>query len=289
MLSLEKNGEDKSNMGILMMIIATICFSLMAAMVKFLRHLPVMEIIFFRNIPIMLIIPLILKNKKISFWGNNKPLLLLRSLLSGFAVIAYFYTITVMILTDAVTIKQLSPFFIILLASIFLGEKIDFRKITIFSLAFLGALLVVKPGFRLDIYPAAIALLGAISTAGSHVAIRSLRLTDHPLVIVNYFGYSIGLISFGILLWQGNFIIPDALSLFVLLLLGLVGLGGQFALTKAYQMAPTKLVSLYLYLQIIFGALLGVLFFKEIPDLFSIFGAFLIIVSGYLNYKLKIE
>jgi len=272
-----------------MMVIATICFSLMAAMVKFLRHLPVMEIIFFRNIPIMLIIPLILKNKKISFWGNNKPLLLLRSLLSGFAVIAYFYTITVMILTDAVTIKQLSPFFIILLASIFLGEKIDFRKIIIFILAFLGALLVIKPGFRLDVYPTVIALLGAISTAGSHVAIRSLRLTDHPLVIVNYFGYSIGLISFGILLWQGNFIIPDALSLFVLLLLGLVGLGGQFTLTKAYQMAPTKLVSFYLYLQIIFGAILGVLFFKEIPDLFSIFGASLIIISGYLNYKLKIE
>ena len=289
MLSLEKNGEDKSNMGILMMIIATICFSLMAAMVKFLRHLPVMEIIFFRNIPIMLIIPLILKNKKISFWGNNKPLLLLRSLLSGFAVIAYFYTITIMILTDAVTIKQLSPFFIMLLASIFLGEKIDFKKITIFILAFLGALLVVKPGFRLDIYPAVIALLGALSTAGSHVALRSLRLTDHPLVIINYFGYSIGLISFGILLWQGNFIIPDALSLFVLLLLGLVGMGAQFALIKAYQMAPTKLVSFYLYLQIIFGALLGVLFFKEIPDLFSIFGAFLIIIGGYLNYKLKIE
>ncbi|MGB6606578.1 MAG: DMT family transporter [Atribacterota bacterium] len=276
-------------MGILMMIIATICFSLMAAMVKFLGHLPVMEIMFFRNIPTMLIIPLILKNKKISFWGNNKPLLLSRSLLSAFAATSYFYTITVMILTDAVTIKQLSPIFIIFLASIFLGEKIAFKKITIFLIAFLGALLVVKPGFRLDIFPAVIALLGAISTAGAHVAVRSLRLTDHPLVIVNYFGYSIGLISLGILLWQGNFIIPDASSLFVLILLGLVGLGGQFALTKAYQIAPTKLVSFYLYLQIIFGALLGVLFFKEIPNLFSIFGASLIIISGYLNYKVKIE
>jgi len=286
---LGKKCKDKSNMGILMMIIATICLSLMAAMVKFLGHLPVMEMIFFRNLTIMLIIPFILKNKKIPFCGNNKPLLLLRSLFSGFSAIAYFYTITVMILTDAITIKQLSPFFIILLASIFLGEKIDFKKITIFILAFLGALLVIKPGFRLDIYPTAIALLGVILTAGSHVATRSLRLTDHPLVIVNYFGYSNGLISFGILLWQGNFIIPDALSLFVLLLMGLVGLGAQYALIKAYQLAPTKLVSLYLYLQIIFGALLGVLFFKEIPDLFTILGATLIIISGYLNYKLKIE
>jgi len=52
-------------------------------------------------------------------------------------------------------------------------------------------------------------------------------------------------------------------------------------------MAPAKLVSFYLYLQIIFGALLGVLFFKEIPDLFNIFGAFLMIISEFLSYKFK--
>ncbi|MBA7514073.1 Pseudopaline exporter CntI [subsurface metagenome] len=287
MLNLEKNGEDKPNVGILMMISAVICFSLISVMVKFVGHLPVMEIIFFRNIAIMLIVPLMLKSKKISFWGNNKPLLLLRSSLAGFAVIAHFYSVTVMILTDAVTIRQLSPILTIVLSSIFLGEKIGFKKITIFIFAFLGALLVVKPGFRLDIYPTAIALLGAILTAGAHVSTRGLRSTDHPLVIVNYFGYTNGLLSLGILLWQGNFIIPDALSLFVLLLLGLVGVAGQFSIAKAYQMAPTKLVSFYLYLQIIFGAFLGVLFFKEIPDLFSIFGAFLITISGYLNYKFK--
>jgi len=289
LLSLEKNGEDKSNMGILMMILASICFALMAVMVKFLSDFPLMEIIFFRSVPSVLIIPLILKNKKISFWGNNKPLLLLRGLISFIVIIAYFYTITVMNLTDALSIKQLSPLFIILLASIFLREKVSFKQVAIFILALLGVLLIIKPGFSLNIYPAIIGLIGAMFTAGAHITVRRLRLFDHPLVIVNYLGYTIGLLSFIVLLWQGNFCVPDVLSLFVLLLMGLVGLGAQLALTKAYQMAPTKLVSFYLYLQIIFGALLGVLFFKEIPDLFSIFGATLIIISGYLNYKLKIE
>lgn len=276
-------------MGIIMMIIASICFTLMAVAVHFLRELSLTEIIFFRNLPIMLIVPLMLKQRKISFWGNNKSLLILRSLVSGFVMVAYFYSITAMNLTDAVTIKQLSPFFIILLASILLGEKISFKIAFIFILAFIGAVLVVKPGFRSDIYPAIIGLLGAVLTAGSHVGLRQLRLTDHPLVIVNYFGYTIGLLSFGFLLWQGNFSIPNISSLFILILLGLVGLGGQIALTKAYQMAPTNMVSLYLYSQIIFSAFLGILFFKEIPDLFTISGATLIIISGYLNYKLKIE
>ena len=272
-----------------MMILASICFALMAVMVKFLSDFPLMEIIFFRSVPIVLIIPLILKNKKISFWGNNKPLLLLRGLISFIVIMAYFYTITVMNLTDALTIKQLSPLFIILLASIFLREKVSFKQAAIFILALLGVLLIIKPGFSLNIYPAVIGLIGAIFTAVAHIAVRRLRLFDHPLVIVNYLGYTIGLLSFIVLLWQGNFCVPNVLNLFVLLLMGLAGLGAQLALTKAYQMAPTKLVSLYLYLQIIFGALLGVFFFKEIPDLFSIFGASLIIISGYLNYKVKIE
>jgi drug/metabolite transporter (DMT)-like permease len=67
-------------------------------------------------------------------------------------------------------------------------------------------------------------------------------------------------------------------------LLGVIGLVAQIVLTKAYRIAPTKLVSFYLYLQIIFSAVIGVLFFKEIPGIYSIFGASLIILSGYLNY-----
>lgn len=61
-----------------MMIIASICFSLVAVMVKYIRHLPLMEIILFRNIPTMIIIPIILKKKGIPFFGNNKLVLLMR-------------------------------------------------------------------------------------------------------------------------------------------------------------------------------------------------------------------
>ena len=268
-----------------MMIIATICFSVMSLLVKYLRYYPLAEIIFFRSLAIMLVIPLILKKNKIPLLGNNRFLLIVRCLLSGIIMACYFYTITVMNLTDAITLKQLSPFFIIILANIWLGEKITLKQCVTFIIAFLGTLLIIKPGFRLDVFPGMIGIIGAVLTAGSHTAVRNLRLTDHPLVIVNYFGYIIGLISLGILLLQGNFIFPDIFGLFILFLLGIFGLGAQIAMTKAYQFAPAKLVSLYLYLQIIFGAFLAILFFKEIPDIFSVLGASLIITSGYLNFK----
>ncbi len=282
---LEEKHKDRFNVGILMMIIATICFSIMMVIVKYLRHLPLMEIILFRNIPIIIVVPIILKNKGIFFYGHNRSLLLLGSLFNTFSVIAYFYTITVMTLTSAVSIKQLSPFFILILASIFLGEKINNKKIIIFIIAFLGAILIAKPGFCLVIYPTIIGLLGAVLTGLSHISVRRLRLTDHPLVIINYIGFTEGLIAFVILFWQGNFYIPDILCLLILLLMGLVSFIAQFTFTKAYQLAPAKLVSLYLYLQIIFGTFFGILFFKEYPDIFSMFGVLLIIVCGYLNFR----
>lgn len=124
--------------GILMMIISAICFAAMGILIKFIPNIPLMEIILFRNIPTMLIIPLILINKGIPILGNNRPLLLLRSVLSTFSLVSFFYTIKVMTLTDSISIKQLAPLLSIFFAAMFLREKISFTQVFIFILGFLG-------------------------------------------------------------------------------------------------------------------------------------------------------
>ena len=156
-------------------------------------------------------------------------------------------------------------------------------------MAFLGGILVIKPGFRVEMFPAMIVLLGAIFMATVQITLRYLRLTDHHLVIINYYTYISGLISLIILLFQKSFIIPNWSDFFILILLGLFALVSQFAVTKAYQLAPANLASLYTYSQIIFAGVFGLLFFKEIPDLLSITGAIFIIISGYLNYRFKVN
>jgi len=269
------------------MLTAAICFALIAVLVKQVKHLPLTEIIIFRNIPMMIIISSMIKKGNIPPFGNNKPILILSGLVITIGTIAGFYAFTTMPLTDAMTIQQLNPFFTFFLSRIFLKEKIHFRQIPFFVLAFLGGLLVIKPGFRMDIFPAMIALLSAISISFSHSTLRHLRLTDHYLVIINYRTYIINLISFIILILQKDFKIPSPSDLLTLALLGAVALISQISLTKAYQMAPASLVSLYNYSQIIFASIFALLFFKEIPDIFSITGGIFIIISGYLNYRYK--
>ena len=116
-----------------------------------------------------------------------------------------------------------------------------------------------------------------------------ILLTDHYLVIINYFAYINGMVSLFILLAQKSFQLPSLSGCLVLILLGGIGLLAQIALTKAYQLVPASLVSLYNYSQIIFASVFCLVFFKEIPDIFSIIRASFIIISGYLNYRWKMN
>ena len=269
------------------MVASSIGLSLMAVIIKYLRQFPLMEIVLFRSFPTIVIIPIILRKRNIFIYGNNKPSLLLRGFFGTIGMIATFYAYTAMPLTEAMAIQQLSPFFVIILSSIFLKEKLYVHQIPIFLLAFMGGLMVIKPGIRLDLFPVAICLLGTISVSASHVTLRYLRLTDHSLVIVNSFAFITSLTSLTILLKQGNIVIPKLNNLSIFILLGLVALFSQIAVTKSYQMARANLVSLYRYFQIVFTGVFSFLFFKEFPEMLSLFGVCLIIISGYLNYKLR--
>jgi len=228
-----------------------------------------------------------IKKVKVPFFGNNKPILWFSGLVNAIGILAGFYAFTAMPLTDAMTILNLSPFFTFFLAGIFLKEKLHLRQIPFFMLAFLGGLLVIKPGFRIEIFPAIVALLSAIFIASSHTTLRHLRLTDHYLVIINYRIYINSAVNLIILILQKSFKMPSPYDLLMLTLLGAVLLVAQTTATKAYQLAPASLVSLYTYSQIIFATLFGLLFFQEIPDLLSIGGAIFIVISGFLNYKYK--
>jgi len=235
----------------------------------------------------MIIIPGMIKKVKVSPFGNNKGILWFSGFVTTISILAIFYAFTAISLTDATTIRNLSPFFTFFLAGIFLKEKLSLRQLPFFIFAFLGGILVIKPGFRIEIFPAMITLLSAIFSAFSHATLRHLRLTDHYLVIINYRVYINSLVNLIILILLKSFKMPSPSDLLILTLLGAVTLVGQITNTKAYQLAPASLVSLYTYSQIIFVSVFALLFFKEIPDIFSIIGASFIIISGYLNYRYK--
>jgi len=274
---------------IFMMIISSFCFASIAALIKFLNYIPLVEIILFRNLPLIIFISFAIKKERISFLGKNKFWLSIRCIAAFLAVWGHTYTIRNMPITNAVTIKQLVPFFIVIIAKIILKERILKKQVPIFFMAFFGVLLLTKPGFNLNFFPALIGIVSAIFSAMAHSALRQLRLSDHPLVIVFYYGAFNALMALIILFLGKFFVTPNFLDSIVLLLIGLLNILSQITLARAYKLAPANLVSQYMYSQIIFVFIFGIIFFNETPNLLSSIGSIIIILSGYFNYKVKLD
>ena len=81
-------------------------------------------------------------------------------------------------------------------------------------------------------------------------------------------------------------------QLVMLICAGLFACGGQFSITAAYSHAPAKEISVYDYSQIVFSALLGLILFGQLPDIYSFIGYLIIIAVAvfmfvYQNRKKK--
>ncbi|MEG0237214.1 DMT family transporter, partial [Cetobacterium sp.] len=88
------------------------------------------------------------------------------------------------------------------------------------------------------------------------------------------------------MLIQG-FVIPSGVQLFYLILTGIFATVGQIGLAYAYKYALASEVSIYQYLSIIFSAIIGFMFWKEIPDTLSLIGGLIIIGAAIFNYRLS--
>lgn len=274
---------DNRKKGIILILLSALFFASMAATVKFLDRIPVVEKIFFRNLLGLIVASyLITKNKK-PLLGNNKKFLILRSMFGLLGVAAYFYALSNLPLADTVILNKMSPFFVMVLSAFFLGEKIKGLQIASLLLAIIGAGFVVKPEFDVSIIPYIIALLSALFAGSAYTIIRHLRHTDSSETIVFYFTFisTVAMIPF---MLAGQFVVPTGIEIIGLLGLGFFATTAQFLMTNAYRFAPAGELAIYTYTNIVFSTIIGIVIWSEFPGLLSIVGGLLIILAGFLNY-----
>lgn len=277
---------EKRNKGITFILMSSLFFALMAAVVKYLGDIPTVEKIFFRNLIATLTAFVIVKKNGKSLAGNNIKLLLLRSSFGLLGIAAYFYALSQMRLSDAVILNKMSPFFVVVFASIFLKEKISKMQIAALITAAVGAVFVIRPGFDSNIFPALIALLSSLFAGIAYTIVRELRKTDSAAAVVFYFSLFSTIVMIPFIL-TGGFVVPAGNDILALAALGVFAAAGQLFMTNAYRHAEASEISIYTYANIVFSSLLGLLFFQEMPDLITITGGILIITAGYINYKSK--
>lgn len=275
--------SDK-NKGIILLLLSSLGFSLMALFVKLSGDVPTVQKTFIRNVVSMVIAFWFVIHYKERFFGKreNQKYLLLRSALGMIGVLLNFYAIDHLFLSDADMLNKMSPFITIIFAAIFLREYVLRFQIVSIVIAFLGTLFIIKPSFNLDVIPSVAGVLSAVFAGGAYTVLRVLGNREKFYTVVFYFSAftTVTLLPFVILFYE-----PMTTEQWVYLLAaGLFATVGQFGITVAYKYAPPKDISIFFYSTVVFSGILGILFFGEIPDLLSLLGYIAIFGASFYMF-----
>ena len=207
--------------------------------------------------------------------------LILRAVFGTVGIFANFYALSKIPIGEGMTLNKTAPFFTVLFSWIFLGERVSWRQFGHLLLAFAGAALVMKPGFRGGgTFAAAMALTGGLGAGLAYVCVHQLgRMKVNGAFIVLFFSAFSCLASL-------PFTAVDFRPMTIAQVLILVGAGagaalGQFGVTAAYRYAEPRSIAVYDYTNVVFTALFGFAFFSQVPDALSVVGFAVILLAAF--------
>ena len=272
--------------GAVSMVLAAFCFSVMSLLVKLVGvRLPSQEVVFVRAVVSLAMAYLLVRRARPGNWGRRKGLLVVRGLMGFAALSCFFYGIIHLPLADATVIQYTNPVWTAWLGWWLLGEALSAGEAVLSAAGLLGVLLIARPtvlfggqgAARLDPLAVGVALAGALFSAAAYVSVRRLSRTEHPLIIVFYF--TLVTVPASLPGALAGAVMPARMEWLLLAGVGVMALLGQVFLTRGLQKEPAGRATAIGYVQIVFAAVWGMLFFREWPDALSLAGAALVLVS----------
>ena len=195
----------------------------------------------------------------------------------------WFYAVTVIPLAQVFALEFTSPIWVILLSPLLLGERITLIRAAAALMGFIGVLVVTRPNMAGINTGVIMAASSAIFFAFTIIFTKRLTRTQSITCILFYLTVlqlGFGLITAG---HDGDIALPNTETLPWLVLIGVAGLLGHFCITKALEIAPATVVVPIDFVRLPVIAIIGMLAYGEILDLWVLLGSGIIFASNYLN------
>jgi len=301
---------QNNSKGILYILMGMVLFSIQDALIKFIyEEAALYEMYFGRTFVALILVVGYLKfsKQKISLKTHYPFLTILRVICFFFCFSFFYISLTYMSLAMANALFFSSPFFVSILATIVLKEKVGIRRWSAILIGFLGVYIVLNPDFNnfnyMKLAPVACALCYSISM--TITKITSDKDNVYTQMIHLYFGAILISILFFIFTGDGQFnISSDPTFQFIfrewftnpsftwpfIITMGFIGAFAFYFILNAYSIASPSVVSLYEYSLIIWSILTGFILFNNIPTTRTFIGVSIIIGAGiYIYFREKIK
>jgi S-adenosylmethionine uptake transporter len=278
------------------MLLAAVLFATMGVCVKFAsEHFHALDIVFYRGLVGVVVLGVVMGQQRVAFRSPVPMMHFWRSLVGVVSLVGWFYSIGQLPLATAVTLNYTSSVWI---ATFLLGGAVLFNQRSLSStqtplmftivLGFVGVALVLRPTLSAgQLVGGMVGLLSGMFAALAYLQVASLARAGEPDSRTVWY-FSLGSVLVGglgmVVLggtawsgWQGVWLLP----------IGLLALGGQLCMTRAYASGATLVVANLQYTGIIFASLYGVWIFGDRIDALAGLGIGLIIVSGVVATALR--
>ena len=225
-----------------------------------------------------LILPILLRDYRVSVAPRRLGLHALRGLVHGVAVILWFFAMARIPIAQVTALGYTAPIFTTIGAALFLGESLRARRIGAILVAFGGAMLIVRPGFA-EVSLGALAQLAAAPLfAASFILAKKLTETETSETIVAYLSVFVTLVLLppALMVWRT----PTWEELLWLFLTALLATLAHYTLTRAFKAAELAVTQPVSFLQLVWATLLGFLVFGEEPDVWTWIGGGIIVASA---------
>lgn len=266
-------------LGVFWMVVTGLLFVGVTALVKYLgTDIPAPQAAFIRYaLGLVFLLPMIRPILRADLSAKQWGLFAARGLAHSIGVALWFFAMARIPIADVTAMNYLAPIYVTIGAALFLGERLALRRVLAVVVALIGALIILRPGFR-EIGSGHFAMLAAAVVFGASYLLAKLLTDQTNAVIV------VGMLSFWVTLGLAPmaahvWVTPDLHSVLVLFVVACLATAGHYTMTLAFRSAPLTVTQPVTFLQLVWAVSVGTLFFGEAVDIWVVIGGLVILAS----------
>ena len=266
-------------LGVFWMVVTGLLFVGVTALVKYLgTDIPAPQAAFIRcALGLVFLLPMIRPILRADLSAKQWGLFAARGLAHSIGVALWFFAMARIPIADVTAMNYLAPIYVTVGAALFLGERLALRRVLAVVVALIGALIILRPGFR-EIGSGHFAMLAAAVVFGASYLLAKL-LTDqtNAVIVVGMLSFwsTLGLAPMAAHVW----VTPDLHTILVLFVVACLATAGHYTMTLAFRSAPLTVTQPVTFLQLVWAVSVGTLFFGEAVDIWVVIGGLVILGS----------